>query len=487
MRAKRATVSRDQLEASICRDSFYEFVQRFWDTVIPETPVWNWHIRVLCDELQATAERVFAGLPSPYELVINISPGTTKSTVCSVMFPAWTWTRMATCRSICGSYAYPLAMDLSRKCRDIIQSDKYRRLFGDVGLRDDQNTKGYFANTRGGSRVAVSTGGSVTGMHGHFIIVDDPLDPNQAVSEAEMKAANRWLAETLPTRKVDKVVAQTILIMQRLHQEDPSGVMLRMAKEGKASVRHICLPAEVDRADRSRVRPRRLYRKYTDGLMDPVRLPKQMLEAMRARMGEYGYAGQFLQSPVPLGGGMFKVALVRTVPTVTKIVRSVRYWDKAGTADGGAYTVGARLDLEKSGRIVVSDVRRGQWDASQREIIILDTAKSDGIDVIIGVEQEPGSGGKESAENTAKNLRGFRVRIDRPVGNKVLRADPYAVQVNSGNVALLEGPWNNDYISELQYFPHSTYKDQVDASSGAFALLTKPNIRVGGLAVTKGR
>ena len=125
-------IDRDLLEASLCRDSFYDFVRLFWHIIIPEEPIYNWHIEYLCQELQEIAERVFRGETKKHDLVINISPGTTKSTICSVMFPAWVWTRMPSCRSICASYAYSLAMDLSRRSRDLVQSKKWIRLFGNI-------------------------------------------------------------------------------------------------------------------------------------------------------------------------------------------------------------------------------------------------------------------------------------------------------------------------------------------------------------------
>lgn len=477
------TVTKDILEASVCRLSFYAFVRRFWSVVIPETPVWNWHIEYLCDELQKLAENVFQNTPREYDLVINISPGSTKSTICSVMFPAWVWTRMPTARMICGSYAYDLSMDLSRKSRDVILSEKYKSLFGDICIREDQNTKGYYVNTHGGGRLAVSTGGAVTGMHGHFIIVDDPLDPNQAVSKPELKNANRWMSETLPTRKVDKRVTPTILIMQRLHQEDPTGVMLNKAKNDGLPVRHICLPAEDVGGHKTRIRPRILGRHYTGGLMDPVRLSREVLDESRISLGNFGYAGQFLQSPIPLEGGMFRVDQLEIIESPPlKFRRIVRYWDKAGTAGAGAYTVGLKMAVCRFGRYYILDIRRGQWEASEREMIIRNTAIMDSKEVEIYVEQEPGSGGKESAQSTLRNLAGFRVRLDRPVGNKELRADPFAVQVNGGNVKLVRASWNAAYMDELQYFGHtSTYKDQVDASSGAFAQLVENRIKVGAL------
>jgi len=475
-------IGKDELEASICRDSFYHFVLRFWDIVVAEKLVDNWHIKFLCDELQTVAERVFLDLPKLYDLVINISPGSTKSTICSVLFEAWVWTRMPTARCICSSYAYTLAMDLSRKTRDVVQSDKYIRLFPDIVIIDDQNTKQYFVNKHGGYRYATGTGGSVTGMHGHFLLTDDPLDPAAAISKPLLKAANDFQFGTLQTRKVDKAVAVSVLIMQRLHQEDPTGVALKKEREpGGAKIRHICLPAEIDRTNRKMVKPRRCRSYYKDGLMDPIRLSRKILRESKATLGEYSFAGQFGQWPVPLEGGMFKVERI-TLDTPPRAWRQrVRYWDKAGTEDDGAYSVGLLMGEDMNGFFWILDVVRGQWESYARERMIKQTAQADGVTVLIGIEQEPGSGGKESAQNTVKMLAGFRVRVDRPTGDKVLRADPVSVQVNSGDVKMAKGEWNRPFTEEVQFFPKGKFKDQIDSLSGAFTLMTRNRTRAGAI------
>lgn len=478
------SIDRDRLEASICRDSFYAFVQRFWHEVVPEDPIWNWHIEVLCDYLQEAAERVFRGEPKEHDLLCNIPPGTTKSTIASVMFPAWVWTRMPTARTICSSYSTPLSLVLSRRCRDVVQSDRWRRLFPGITLRKDQSTKSYFENEQGGWRYSTSTNGTVTGFHGHFIIIDDPLDPNRAVSDAELANANHHVSETLPTRKVDKIITVTMLIMQRLHQNDPSAVMLEKSKQTSgAKVRHINLPAEVEGNGLDQVRPRKLASFYRGGLLDPVRMPREVLDQLRVALGEHGYSGQMLQRPVPRGGAMFKVDRITLDqhPPLRHFKGLVRYWDKAGTQDGGAFTAGVFMGLDARGRYWILDVVKGQWESHARERVILQTAQLDGVKVEVGVEQEPGSGGKESAQATVRNLAGFKVRVDRPTGDKVIRADPFSVQVNGENVMMKPGPWNGEYLDELRHFPHSKYKDQVDASSGAFLLLTKPRLKAGGL------
>jgi predicted phage terminase large subunit-like protein len=384
---------------------------------------------------------------------------------------------MASAKVIGASYSKDLAGDLSRKNRDIVKSSKYEKCFN-IELREDQDVKTYFMNSKKGFRIAVGTGG-ITGYHGHFIIVDDPLNPNEALSDAELKATNTWMFETLSNRKVDPKITPTILIMQRLHQNDPTANMI----EKTDRIKHICLPAIAT----EKVNPPELARHYIDGIMDPIRLPKNVLDNYYKALGERGFTGQYLQFPSPASGSMFKIDRITTdIPSYKWRLR-VRFWDKAGTAQGGAYTAGVLMGVDINNKFWVLDVVRGQWDSAARERIIKETTIRDGYEVVVGVEQEPGSGGKESAENTAKNLAGYHVKIIRPTGDKTARADPFSTQVNAGNVSIMRGNWNQPFLDELMFFPDSTYKDQVDASSGAFSLLSKPVIVVGAVRLNTTR
>lgn len=461
------------LVASVCRESLYVFMKEFWSTIVAEPFVDNWHIRIICDAIQETLEPVFEWREKESDLIINVSPGSTKSICASVMTTPWTWTRMPSFRLIGGSYAHNLAMDLSRKSRQVIQSAKYQSSFP-IRLRDDQNAKSHFVNEKEGMRMGVGTGG-VAGFHSHANVIDDPLDPNKSHSEVEIKAANTWVNEGIEQRKVDQRIAPTILIMQRLNQADPTGEKLRIAN-GSGSVRHICIPAELT----DDVKPRSLAKFYVDGLMDPRRLPATVL-AQKRKLGQYLYAAQYLQSPSPPSGGMFKwerIKIRNSAPTVLKQI--VRYWDKAGTEGAGAFTAGVKMSVDDHGEYWVLDVTRGQWESNVRESVIKQRADIDGLRTRVGIEQEPGSGGKDSAIATKKNLRGFSVLCERPTGDKIWRADAFSVAVNDGHVNLVLGDWNLEYLEELRYFPESRFKDQVDASSGAFRMLTQKQIRVGG-------
>jgi predicted phage terminase large subunit-like protein len=310
-------------------------------------------------------------------------------------------------------------------------------------------------------------------MHAHLLIIDDPIDPAGAISDAEMLSANKWMDETLSTRKVDKEVSLTILIMQRLHQNDCTANMLKKGSK----VKHICLPAERS----EHVKPQCMNAFYLpdengNHLMDLKRLTKSTLEENEKKLGQYGFAGQFGQHPVPPGGGMFKTDRITITPCPFPTGdansnkwnrRFARAWDKAATADGGCYTAGVKLGLDHLNRLWILNVQRGQWDTDVREAMTKRTAILDGYNTDILLEQEPGSGGKDSTIATGRNLIGYKVIHERPTGNKIYRADPFSVQVNNGNVYMVPGEWNQDFLDEMKFFPLSTYKDQIDASSAA--------------------
>lgn len=488
VRMQKAITNVSMVKAERCRRSFYYFMKEFWDCISPDTPHWNWHIEYLANELQKMAERVAEWKPKKKDLIINIPPGSTKSITCTIMFPVWCWTRWPWMRFIVCSYSSQLSLEHAEYSRDLVRSEKFNQFFPYLAIKQDKDTKSNFRVVQilpdgklkiGGNRFSTSVGGTLTGFHGHILIVDDPLDPNRSASEVEINKANRWIDQTLSTRKVDKQVAPTVLIMQRLHQNDPSGHILSKKK----NIQHICIPGEIlSEGFKEKVNPPELIKYYNDGLMDPVRMPLEVLKDMQADLGQYGYAGQVGQNPVPPGGGMFKVdffSIIDSLPDRFDFDKFVRYWDKAATPDSGAYTVGVLMARLKNGKFIVVDVVRGQWSTEKREQIIRQTAEADAVwikDFEIWIEQEPGSGGKESAEATIRNLAGFKIYAERPQGDKVYRADPYSVQVNNGNVMLLREEWNKAFIEEHRFFPFGMYKDQVDAAAGAFSKLANRKV-----------
>jgi predicted phage terminase large subunit-like protein len=203
-----------------------------------------------------------------------------------------------------------------------------------------------------------------------------------------------------------------------------------------------------------------------------------LLERKRA-LSQASWESEYQQNPIIVGGGIFPIDKLQVLPFWDRkdIKRSVRYWDKAATAsDDAAYTAGVLMHSMHDGRFVIEHVVRGQWSALEREQKIKYWAEQDRKAIKgsyeIGVEQEPGSGGKESAETTIRMLAGYRVYADKVTGLKEVRAQPFAAQVQGGNVWLVAGAWHDAYRDELETFPSGKWKDQVDASTGAFTRLT---------------
>ena len=450
---------------------FDHFVMQAWHVVEPSTLfVNNWHIGALCEHLEA----ILYGQIS--RLIINIPPRHMKSLLCSVFFPAWVWTRFPHIRFLYTSYAEALSIRDSVKTRRIIMSNWYQARWGDMfTLMEDQNQKTKFENDKTGHRMATSIGGSNTGEGGNIIFGDDPNNVKEAESKVKRDSTNLTWDEVISSR-LDKgiiniqgddiTVAAKVVIQQRTHEEDVTGYLL--AKD--IGYEHLCIPCEHD--------PKIISytsldfedpRKEEGEPLWPGRFDISDVLERKRELGAYAFAGQFQQSPHPRGGGMFEVEKFHIVSTFSgEIEASVRYWDKAGTESGGAYSAGVLMHKLSNGRVGVSNCIRGQWSYLKREQIILQCAKADGEKTRIWVEQEPGSGGKESAERTIAMLIGYSAYKEPVRGDKEIRAQPYSAQVENNIVELLKGDWVTPYISEHESFPMGKYKDQVDASSGAF-------------------
>jgi predicted phage terminase large subunit-like protein len=756
------TVTELDIKRQLCLRSYRYYANEFWDEAPGAQPVqWNWHMFEIIDELQFLLDGIIAGRPRDHDTILNVSPGTSKSTLASILLTGWGWARAPWLRFINMSHTDNLVLDLANKARAVITSEKYQLYFPYVKMSPTQDTKGYFANTMGGDRFSCTVGGkAATGHHAHLCVGDDLIDPMKALSELELKTSNdTWdqilSRRILPTGTQTEMVSAVLLLMQRVHQDDPSNRMLSWGDDGATKIKRICIPAELSED----VFPTHLREKYVDGLMDPRRLSRKHLAEQLKRLGQYGYAAQYMQNPIPAGGGMFHVDDCRKgfqVPTQWKYV--LRYWDKAGclspgtlittrdgqvpieqvnagdivltrdgwrevewagktgdveevttatfadgrtlsgtwdhpvwtenrgwvklqnlherdvivpvneeavretlkpkslslmvsstdalqdvgtsrrcdgtksindtttklftkrfgkrtrdrsplaitsitkmaigtttpstiwsvstaaptieniqrasvlqnyldissqfsrrglrqriedgrlrlttninadavarhlkagawienylatapsvvqpmpttngvvpvydltvkgkhefyangilvhnTHAGGNFTVGTKMGMDKDDRIWILDVIRGQWDSFRREQIIQSTAAKDGHSCFVIFEQEPGSGGKESAEASVRRLQGYRIRVHKvgaSDGSKVTRADPFSVQMNMGNVYLAPGDWHKDWIEEFRHFPNSKYKDQVDSGSGGYLFLSRKRIEIGAM------
>jgi len=465
MKKKRA--KREAARAEKCRRNFYFFVQEFWDIVIHEDPVWNWHIPYICEELQTMAERVFERKQKEYDLIINVPPGSTKSTICSQMFPAWCWTRDPTIRIISGSYAYDIALEQAVYARDIILSDRYSSYFPYIEIQMDKAMKSNYKNFQNGQRFSTSTGGAVTGIHAHIIVVDDPLNPKEAASEVELENANRWIDQTLSTRKVDKEMTPMIFIMQRLHENDCTGHLLEKNKDG---IKHICLPAEIS----DDVSPPELKKKYKDGLLDPARLSQAVCDQALIDLGSYGHSGQFQQSPAPEEGGMIKKAWFNyiTAEEFFKQVKADRIQPVWNFTIDTAYT--EKESNDPSGIMAYcyfrnnlyvrhcETVRKLQPDL---EKFIEEYALTHGYTSRSRIIIEPKANGLSTAQGMRRRSKLNIVIGKSPSNDKVSRTMDSAPFVEAGRVYMIGGKneqWIKLMINEIAQFPNATHDERVD-------------------------
>lgn len=465
------------------RRSLYEFTRDGWHVLEPGNPfIDNWHIHAMDEHLEAVARGEIRNL------IILVPPRFQKSLSAAVFFPVWVWAEINPAfRWIFGSYSQEFAFRDSVKCRDLICSPWFQSNYGDrFSLKGDQNQKSKFENDKTGYRIATSVGGGGTGEGADCIVADDAHKVGEAESPVKRAEVLRWWNETMATRGNDPKTVRKIIVMQRVHQNDLAGDQID--RNLGYEVLRLPMKYEIEEKKRATIIGFTDPRTQEGELLWPERFPLQEVNELERSLGPYATAGQFQQRPAPREGGMFKRSwfeIIEHLPPVN--IRWVRYWDKAFTEGGGAYTAGGLqgicnkeiIEAEKKHiekMFYLADIVRGQWDPGTRNEIILQTAIRDRAkygNVLIVIEQEPGPMGKDANRVLIAKLAGFSVQSDIAREDKTLRAEPLAAQTSIGNFKLLRGEWNESFLDEITMFPFGKYKDQVDMASGGFNKLLK--------------
>lgn len=283
---------------ALCRVDLSVFFQRAWREIEPSDYLHNWHIDCLSEHLQALERGDFR------KLIINVPPRSGKTLMVSVAFPAWLMGRDPGTRILGVSYAQRLSEKIAYKQRLLMETDWYRSLFPATVLDNDQLQKSNFMTSKGGGRFSTSVGGTLTGEGGNYLLIDDPMNPDEALSEVRRVRSNEWVDQAVHTRLNNPAKDKICLIMQRLHSADTTGHFLSQSDDWH----HLKLPAETkEKIVVDLGKSRWTYDQY----LWPERLSKEVLEDFRSAMGSYAYAGQLLQEPVPLRGGEFKTDYLR--------------------------------------------------------------------------------------------------------------------------------------------------------------------------------
>jgi predicted phage terminase large subunit-like protein len=350
----------------------------------------------------------------------------------------------------------------------------------------------------------VGIGGALTGFPAKWAVIDDPVkNLAEARSEVKRQEFKDWYRSVLRTRIQQG--GAIVIIMTRWDEDDAAGWLLREQPGEWTVLRYPALAeTQQDRDTNNKLLglpeglPDLLGRASGEALA-PHRFSREALLATQNDVGSTIWAGLYDGMPRKADGNVFKRHWFPIVDPAPRKGKRMRYWDKAGTEGGdGAATAGLLMLECEDGLTYIEDVVRGWYSAFEREKVIKQTAELDALRygaksaVKIYVEQEPGSGGKESADATVKNLKGFVIKTDRPTGDKDTRLEPFAAQAEAGNVRLVRGVWNEDYIEEMIAIPNGKRRDQGDASSGAFNRLQdagKGGTTVGysGLGARRGR
>jgi predicted phage terminase large subunit-like protein len=322
-------------------------------------------------------------------------------------------------------------------------------------------------NEARGDRRAVAFG-SLTSQRGDRLVIDDPHSTTTAESDTERFKTTRQFREGALNRLNDPQKSAIVVIMQRLHEDDMAGVILKL----KMGFVHLMLPMEFEPERRCVTSIGFKDPRTIDGeLLDPVRFPREAWEAFKKNTTAYAVAGQYQQRPAPREGGIFKRHWFQIVDAVPAGAICVRGWDLAATeTETAAFTAGVKV-AALDGVYYIEDVRRERESPAGVERLIKNTAIKDGIEVTISIPQDPGQSGKAQVAAYAKLLAGFNVRFSPESGDKEARALPVSAQAEAGNVKLVRGDWNDDYLDEMCSFPSGSFKDQVDGTSRAFARL----------------
>ncbi len=275
---------------------FYLFAEAAWHVIEPGTPlVWNWHLQVICDHLQAVFERRIK------RLAITLAPGHAKSSFVSVLFPVWCWINDPYSRWLCASHSLDLAVRDNKYRRDLIESDWFQERYGQLfKLSTSQNIKSFFQNTRRGYSMAVAVRSSVTGKRASHLLIDDPN--NAMAGLADIDATKEWFGKTWMSRLNDQENGPMVIVGQRLSEDDLIGHVLKLG-----DWEHLDLPEEYEPARKSITSLGSYDIRTQEGdLLWPEKFPREVLDKLKRGLGPLHYSAQYQQSPIPTGGYIYK-------------------------------------------------------------------------------------------------------------------------------------------------------------------------------------
>jgi predicted phage terminase large subunit-like protein len=467
---------------TIQRNDFASFIERAFYELNPQA---CFIPGVYIDLLAAKLEEVRHGHLK--RLIINIPPRALKSHAASVAFPAWLLGHDPSKQILCASYGQDLADKHARDCRTLMSSSFYRSLFPETVLSADKNAVGDFLTTRQGFRLSVSVGGPITGRGADLIILDDPLKPEDALSEPLRTKTNEWYFHTLLSRLNSKTDGAIILIMQRLHEDDLTGTVQEHEPWDVLSLPAIAISEE--RYEFETLFGRCVFQRAPGQVLHPQRDTVDTFHRLRESIGEYNFESQYQQSPLPAQGGWVKRSWLHYYSEETKPNRFsmiVQSWDTANKAGRmHDYSVCTTWGIHQK-RFYLLHVHRQRLDYPTLKRVakeLYDRFRPGRV-----IVEDKASGTALIQEMKAGGMHCVEAYRPDAGTDKQVRFAVHSVKFESGQVLLPQSaPWLREYEAEILGFPGTKFDDQVDSTSQALAFMSSNSCACCELDIAVGR
>ena len=386
-------------------------------------------------------------------LIINIPPRNLKSHCVSICLPAYILGHNPSARIICASYSQTLASNFSRKTRQLMETDFYKNVF--KTRLGDKNTESEFDTTENGCRYSTSTDGTLTGIGGNYIFIDDPIKAADANSETIRNKVNEWYDNTVVSRLNDKVNGCIIVVMQRLHIDDLTGHLLK--QDGWEVLK---LPAIAEADESFELSTGKIVRRKAGAALHPELEPVEILENHKKTMSSYNFSAQYQQNPIPEKGNVIDFNDFSFFDSNLDLSQATTFqsWDIA-LKDGkdNDYSVCVTGKLERD-ILYIQDIRRFKLDIYNlinemhrlKETLKASYVIVEDTSVTVHLQQ----------------LIDFYTYKYKPRGDKIVRANSASFYIKSGRVKLLNNTaWIDEFRAEINAFPNGKHDDQVDTLS----------------------
>lgn len=454
-----------ELQRFVYKKSYYEFFKAAFK-VLHQDNIYNdnWHIKLLCDRLQLEVLRITQRKTRKKDIIINVPFRSSKSMIVSVIFLPFCWITYPSLKFIYVSYSENLALEHAQFSKNLIHSEWYQKLFGDsFKMNKAEDSKHFYANTNGGFRKSVGTGGQITGSGADFLCVDDAQNPKRAASEKERKNTIDFYSHTLFSRLNQPEIGVRINVQQRLHDQDLTGHLLATNAEQYELIK---IPAEL--TEKSKPFPIELEKFYVNNLFWPTRFSKKILDNYLKTLGSLQAANQLQQETAPEEGNLMKRAWFDIVDpeTVTRDVNLEPICFTIDTAETekqeGDFTAICAY-FKKNNCLYILDVVRYKKEFHESVKFIKDYVFKMGYSRNSFIKIEPKSSGK-SIVSQLKATTGLNIiELPSPKDDKLTRVRSIQIVCEARRVIMIEGAYVNLFLDSLCTFPNATHDDDVDA------------------------